>query len=169
MEQLLRDELAVMGYAALFGVGLAVLYDVFRILRLLLRPSKGRVFVQDLIFFSLAALLTSIFVYTFHSGKLRLYIFACAAAGAALWYMTLGRIFYRLWRRVADRIRQDIAVLSAPLRRIWEKAVDGLRHRWPARKKTEKKSKKLFHFPKKYNIIDKSKYAYVQKERKRDR
>ena len=121
MELLLREELAVMGYAAMFGVVLGMFYDLFRVLRLLMRPKPAAVFVQDLLFFSVTALLMSIFVFTFHSGSLRLYIFACAAAGAALWCMTFGRVFYRLWRRVADKIRRFFAVLSAPLRKIYAK------------------------------------------------
>lgn len=167
---MLREELAVMGYAAAFGVALGMLYDLFRVLRLLMRPKAAAVFVQDLLFFSIAALLMSIFVFTFHSGSLRLYIFACAAAGAALWYMTFGRVFYRLWRRVADKIRQDIAVLSAPLRRIWvnfwQKTAE---KRLKKREKRQKNSKKLFHFRKKHTIIEKSKYAYAQIERENRR
>ncbi len=163
MEQLLTEELAVMGYAALFGVAVGIIYDLFRVLRLLFRPTVAAVFVEDLLFFFLTALLTSIFVFTFHSGVLRLYIVVCAAAGAALWYMTLGRIGYRLWRRAADRIRHMIAVLSAPLRRIWSK------FRQKTGKKMKKKMKKLFPFGKKHTIIEESKYAYVQRERKNKR
>ena len=159
-----------MGYAALFGVALGLFYDLFRILRLLMRPKPTAVFVQDLLFFSITALLMSIFVFTFHSGLLRLYIFACAAAGAALWYMTFGRVFYRLWRRVADKVRQDIADLSAPLRRIWanfwQKTAEKCKKR---REKRQKNSKKLFHFRKKRTIIEKSKYAYAQIERESKR
>ena len=166
MELLLREELAVMGYAAMFGVVLGMLYDLFRVLRLLMRPKPAAVFVQDLLFFSVTALLMSIFVFTFHSGSLRLYIFACAAAGAALWYMTFGRVFYRLWRRVAGKIRQDIADLSAPLRRIWANFWQKTaKKRQKEREKRQKKSKKPFHFRKKHTIIEKSKYAYAQMER----
>ena len=166
MELLLGKELAVMGYAALFGVALGMFYDLFRILRLLMRSKAAAVFVQDLLFFSITALLMSIFVFTFHSGWLRLYIFVCAAAGAALWYMTFGRVFYRLWRRVADKIRHDIAVLSAPLRRIWAKFWQKTaKKRLKKRDKRQKNSKNLFHFRKKHTIIEKSKYAYAQIER----
>jgi spore cortex biosynthesis protein YabQ len=155
-----------MGYAAMFGVVLGMLYDLFRVLRLLMRPRPAVVFVQDLLFFSVTALLMSIFVFTFHSGSLRLYIFACAAAGAALWYMTFGRVFYRLWRRVAGKIRQDIADLSAPLRRIWAKFWQKTAEkRQKEREKRQKKSKKPFHFRRKHTIIEKSKYAYAQMER----
>ncbi len=170
MEQLLTEELAVMGYAALFGVAVGVLYDLFRVLRLLFRPTVAAVFVEDLLFFSITALLMSIFLFTFHSGVLRLYIFGCAAAGAALWYMTLGRVFYRLWRRVADKIRRAFAVLSAPLRRIWSKFREKMAQKGEKKKeKRQKNRKKLFHFRKKYTIIEGSKYAYVQIERKNKR
>lgn len=163
---MLREELAVMGYAALFGVAVGIFYDLFRVLRLLTRPSAAAVFAEDLLFFAITALLMSIFLFTFHSGMIRLYIFVCAAAGAALWYMTFGRVFYRLWRRVADKIRQGIAVLSAPLRRIWvnfkKKSAE---KREKKREKRQKNSKKLFHLRKKHTIIEKSKYAYAQIER----
>lgn len=159
-----------MGYATLFGVALGMFYDLFRVLRLLMRPKAVAVFVQDLLFFSVTALLMSIFVFAFHSGLLRLHIFACAAAGAALWYMTFGRVFYRLWRRVADKIRQDIADLSAPLRRIWAKFWQKkAEKRKKKREKRQKNSEKPFHFRKKHTIIEKSKYAYAQMERESKR
>ena len=159
MELILTEELAVVGYAALFGVGVGVLYDVFRVLRLVFRPSAVAVFVEDLIFFFITAWLTGMFIFTFHSGVIRLYIFVSAVAGAALWYMTFGRIFYRLWRRVSDKIRRFFAVLSAPLRKFLAK----IKQKIP--KKEAKNAKKLFHFGKKHAIIEESKYAYVQKER----
>lgn len=159
MELILAEELAVVGYAALFGVGVGILYDVFRVLRLIFRPSAVAVFVEDLIFFFITAWLTGMFIFTFHSGVIRLYIFVSAVAGAALWYLTLGRICYRLWRRVADKIRRFFAVLSAPLRKFLAK----IKRKIP--KKEAKNAKKLFHFRKKHTIIEESKYAYVQKER----
>lgn len=170
MEHLLTEELAVMGYAALFGVAVGAFYDLFRVLRLIFRPSAAAVFVEDLLFFSITALLMSIFLFTFHSGVLRLYIFVCAAAGAALWYMTLGRVFYRLWRRVADKIRQAFAVLSAPLRRMWAHFRQKMaQKREKNQEKRQKKTKKLFHLRKKHTIIEGSKYAYAQMERKNKR
>ncbi len=170
MELLLAEELAVMGYAALFGVAVGVFYDLFRVLRLIFRPTAAVVFIEDLLFFSITALLMSIFLFTFHSGVLRLYILVCAAAGAALWYMTLGRVLYRLWRRVADKIRQTFAVLSAPLRRIWSNFRQKLAEkREKNQEKRQKKLKKPFHLRKKHTIIEGSKYAYVQMERKNKR
>lgn len=166
MELVLTEELAVVGYAALFGVGVGILYDVFRVLRLLFRPSAVAVFVEDLLFFFITAALTGMFIFTFHSGVIRLYIFVSAVAGAALWYMTLGRICYRLWRGVADKIRRFFAVLSAPLRKSMAKSRKKMNQmRQKNQKKEAKKEKKLFHFRKKHTIIEESKYAYVQKER----
>lgn len=166
MELVLTEELAVVGYAALFGVGVGILYDVFRVLRLIFRPSAVAVFVEDLIFFFITAWLTGMFIFTFHSGVIRLYIFVSAVAGAALWYMTFGRISYRLWRRVSDKIRRFFAVLSAPLRKIFAKFKQKLaQKRQEKQKKEAKNTKKLFHFRKKHTIIEESKYAYVQKER----
>ena len=152
-----------MGYALIFGIGIGILYDLFRIARLLFRSGKTAVVAEDIIFFALSALLMSIFLFTFHSGVLRLYIFLCAAAGAALWYMTFGRILYRLWRRAADRIRRCVAVLSAPLRRKWQEKIR------KKRKTKQKSAKKPFLFHKKYSIMEGSKYAYVQKEREVNR
>lgn len=166
MELVLTEELAVIGYAALFGAGVGILYDVFRVLRLLFRPSAVAVFVEDLIFFFLTAALTGMFIFTFHSGVIRLYIFVSAVAGAALWYMTFGRVCYRLWRRVADKIRRFFAVLLAPLRKIFAKFKQKINQKRQKNKKKEaKNAKKLFHLRKKHTIIEESKYAYVKKER----
>ena len=109
-------ELRVLAYAAIFGVLLALLYEIYRFLRLAADCRPIAVFLQDLSFFSTAALLTALFICTFHNGMARLSIFVFMAAGFAFWYFLPGRLLYRFFCRRKEKIRAGFRFLSAPFR-----------------------------------------------------
>ena len=71
-------------------------YDVFRILRCVLRPGAVRVFWQDLLFFLTAALMTFLFAIAINDGVLRIYLFAGLVAGFFAYRYTVGRAVVRL-------------------------------------------------------------------------
>ena len=118
-------ELRVLAYAAIFGVLLALLYEIYRFLRLAADCRPVAVFLQDLSFFSTAALLTALFICTFHNGMARLRIFVFMAAGFAFWYFLPGRLLYRFFCRRKEKIRAGFRFLSAPFRGAGRGAAGG--------------------------------------------
>ncbi len=99
------------------GFLLGAYYDVFRILRQVLRPGAVRVFWQDILFFITAALMTFLFALAITDGVLRLYLFAGLVAGFFAYRYTVGRAAVRLvtaaigWlSRLGRRLHAAIAV-----------------------------------------------------------
>lgn len=83
------------------GFLLGVYYDVFRVARLILRPSKGIIFVQDVFFFFSSGVVTFLFSLTVTGGALRLYVFTGLLIGFAAYYFTIGRVVMRCAKTVA--------------------------------------------------------------------
>ncbi len=76
-------------YACLLGVGFGIFYDVFRILRCAFPTGKVIAFAQDVVYFSVCALATFLFLMNFNDGQIRFYIILGEVIGAALYFCTL--------------------------------------------------------------------------------
>lgn len=77
------------------GFLLGAYYDVFRILRCILRPGAARVFWQDMLFFLTAAPLVFLFALAVTEGVVRLYLFAGLVAGFFAYRYTVGHAVVR--------------------------------------------------------------------------
>lgn len=128
-----------------FGFFLGVYYDVFRVIRLIMRSGKRSVFFQDLLFFSTAAVFTFLFALIVTAGALRWYLFVGELIGFFAYYFTIGRVvaafaervcalILRLWRglwlgifwpfRMLGRLlRRPAAVLKEKIQNAGKKAV----------------------------------------------
>ena len=73
------------------GFLLGAFYDVFRVIRLLMRPSAKVVFFQDLLFFALSSVVTFLFALAVTGGELRFYLFLGLVTG----FMAGRRFFSR--------------------------------------------------------------------------
>lgn len=76
------------------GMTIMLCYDVFKWVKKRLKPGMGLSFIQDIIFWIFAALLTSAFLYYCSYGRLSFHAFLAFGAGAVLWkkffYDTIG-------------------------------------------------------------------------------
>lgn len=121
MTDLFYDSAALMIKAALLGVVLGAVYDVFRIIRLSfssktprgafferIKPKKplfcfpkrkkagksGKkaiVFIEDVLFFALCAVAEILFFIGLNSGEIRIYCLILSLAGFILYHLTLGK------------------------------------------------------------------------------
>lgn len=101
-----QEQLTVFGLSILLGCGLGVLYDVFRLLRLLVRFGPAAIFLQDLLFWLAAALLTFFYIFAANSGQIRWFILFGALLGAVIYHLTLGEMVIRFLRAAIDLIRR---------------------------------------------------------------
>ncbi len=84
----------------LLGAILCMFYDLFRLLRLEHRFSTLAVFLQDLFFWAVCAVVTFCFLLTQSNGKIRSYILLGMVAGFALCRLTLSVLFLKMFRPV---------------------------------------------------------------------
>ena len=88
------------------GFLLGAYYDVFRVARLILHPSKGVIFVQDVFFFFSSGAVAFLFSLTVTGGAPRLYLFIGLLTGFAAYYFTIGRVVIRCAETAAAIILQ---------------------------------------------------------------
>jgi len=90
--------------AAAVGVGLAVYYDVFRVIRIILRPGAAAVFAQDMVYFGTSAIAAFLCFIAIGGGALRWYLFMGLLAGFTAYYLTLGRLVMAVTQQVVNAI-----------------------------------------------------------------
>ncbi len=120
------------------GFLLGAYYDVFRILRCILRPGAVRVFWQDMLFFLTAAPLVFLFALAVADGVVRVYMFAGLVAGFLAYRYTVGRAVVRfvtiaiarlsrMGRRLYGVIRVPIGALREVCRKLVKKCEKNLK------------------------------------------
>lgn len=77
------------------GFLLGAFYDIFRVMRLVMKPGAKAVFVQDMVFFLTSAIATFLFALAVMDGELRFYLFIGLIAGFCAYYFTIGRLVMR--------------------------------------------------------------------------
>lgn len=91
----LADQTVSFLQACLLGAALGALYDIFRILRIAFPPGKVALFLQDLFFFALCAILSFLFLLTASDGIVRMFLLVGELIGALLYHCTLGQMVIR--------------------------------------------------------------------------
>lgn len=120
------------------GFLLGAYYDVFRILRCILRPGAVRVFWQDMLYFLTAAPLVFLFALAVNDGVMRLYLFAGLVAGFFAYRYTVGRAVVcfvtavirwlsRMGRRLYGLIRVPFGALRVKCCKLAEKVRKNLK------------------------------------------
>lgn len=88
----------VQGFFLSMGIGvvIGVLYDLFRILRMSLTDHKAIVVIQDVLFWSVSAVLSFLFVFVVNNGEFRGFLAIGEIAGFVLYYFTLGAVIFKI-------------------------------------------------------------------------
>ena len=96
--------------SVLLGLVCGVLWDFLRFFRRLHPPGRIRLFIEDILFFTMWSLLTFLLCYVYNFGIVRAYILLAQPFGFLLWYCLPGRLTYRLadwllamWQRFVVR------------------------------------------------------------------
>lgn len=95
MSEILAAQLLIFGYSCILGAGLGFLYDLFRIIRMVINPRNIAMFIQDVTYFIISGLITFLFVLGFNNGEARFYILAGEGIGWIAYHITLGEIIYK--------------------------------------------------------------------------
>lgn len=108
-------------HAILTGAVLGVVYGGFRFVQTAFSFSKPALFVSDMLFMLLSSLVIFADSLAFLSGHVRLYLVAGVALGFALYRLTLGRLFVRLYLPVIRVCKRFFALISKKIKKIFKK------------------------------------------------
>ncbi|MBR4051387.1 MAG: spore cortex biosynthesis protein YabQ [Clostridia bacterium] len=87
----ISSQLQVFLYSVGFGFILGFLYDIFRIVRVLVIKNNRAIPVQDIAYFLLCSVLTFVFLLVVNNGRFRFNILIALVSGFAVYYLTVGR------------------------------------------------------------------------------
>lgn len=139
------------------GVVIGILYDLFRILRLSFTDNKVVVVVQDILFWSVSAVLSFLFVFVVNNGEFRGYLAMGELAGFALYYFTLGicvmKISQWLVNGIKKTVRSVFRIVLFPFKRIYLVFSPKLKSVCKTTKKKAKKSTSKCKFSLKRNRV----------------
>lgn len=117
-------------YSAAIGALLGVIYDIFRIIRIAVQISERDnangnaksakmretfsfiiIFIEDILFFIIAAIITILFIFMVNNGQVRLFAITGEILGFTVYYFTVGRVVKALAERIIALIRLFIRLI----------------------------------------------------------
>lgn len=97
-------QMIIFALSCVLGIALGILYDVFRIIRMVINSKNITIFIGDIIYFIISGIITFIFVLKINSGESRFYILAGEGIGWIAYHLTLGNAIYKYSGKAAKRI-----------------------------------------------------------------
>ena len=101
MSEIFKTQFAIFMFSCILGIILGIIYDCFRIVRMMINPRNIFIFFQDIVYFLLSALITFLFVLMFNDGESRFYILAGEGIGWIVYHITFGEWVYRCSEKMA--------------------------------------------------------------------
>lgn len=120
MNEMLKMQLIIFGSSCALGAALGFMYDLFRIVRMIINPKNIGIFIQDVIYFILSGVITFLFVLCFNNGESRFYILAGEGIGWIAYHVTIGNSVYKLSGKFVKSIRNKIFVISGNLKALFK-------------------------------------------------
>ena len=99
------EETKIFLLACLFGGGLGVVYDLFRILRIALPHGKFAVMLEDFGYCFFLTFCNFLFLLHFCRGFFRVYVLAAEAIGFTVYYFTVGALFIRAAKGIVFAVK----------------------------------------------------------------
>lgn len=113
MSGMIRQEADFLLVSLLWGVGLTMVYDCLRIVRVAVRHASAAVAAEDFLYWIFAAFALFVLLFSMNDGNLRWYALAGAGAGMWLYHITLSRFLVK-WLGAA--LGFALKGLAAPLK-----------------------------------------------------
>ena len=97
-------QMIIFALSCILGIVLGVLYDIFRIIRMVINSKSIAIFIGDIIYFIISGIITFIFVLKINSGESRFYIMAGEGIGWIAYHLTLGNAIYKYSEKATKKI-----------------------------------------------------------------
>lgn len=134
--------------SVVLGAALGVVYDCFRVLRIIFPPAakKGAVIAEDIIFWLIYGFCIFCYAAAYARGQVRFFIFFGSLIGFVLYIVTVGNLITGVIRRIFDIIRKILrkvySIIIEPLVEMQEKICQKFAPLFVRNHKNEKISKR---------------------------
>ncbi len=104
METLSTYQIQIFLYSCILGIILGLIYDCFKILRLITNLNKKYLIFLDIIFMSISAIITFIFLLALNFGQIRLHLILGELLGFITYKLTLSKLIISLSKIIINFI-----------------------------------------------------------------
>lgn len=118
MADLIFDELRLFGICLAVGAMIALIYDLVRIIRLLIPHRDFMVDIEDLAFWMFTAWLVFRTLFTYNRGSLRAYAFLGMFLGVIIYGLTFSKIVMFMVRKIVPYWKGFISFLCRPVKKF---------------------------------------------------
>lgn len=123
--EVIRSEAVFFGISFLVGMGLVLIYDVFRILRRVIKHGTVLIGIEDLCFWLLCTIAVFLLLYRENDGMMRMFAFVGILIGMAVYLAVFSRFILRffvwLFAGILKGIKKVGRVLFGPLTKVVRK------------------------------------------------
>ena len=96
-----ENQFIIFVFSCFLGISLGFMYDIFRIIRIIINPRNIAVFFQDVVYFVVSGFVTFIFILVFNFGESRFYILAGEGIGWIIYHVTVGEWIYKKSKKLS--------------------------------------------------------------------
>ena len=164
----LTDTVSGQAYTFLLSIGagalLGILYDGFKVLRIVIPSRSIIVFFEDIIFWVLAALFSFTFILIFNSGEIRGFIIFGEIVGFFVYWLLFSPVVTKIFKAVVKTIKKAVmlilriiytifikpfllifGIITKPLRRLFVKTRQKTKKVWNNQKNILRRSTFLLY------------------------
>lgn len=106
------NQLSIFIWSCAFGIIPGILYDIFRFLRASGFNTKLQIYIQDIVFMCLCAILTFLFAIGFNMGIARFYMYLGESIGMLTYRFTFGEISIKLFKLIYQIVRMILEFIK---------------------------------------------------------
>lgn len=139
------EQLYIFFLFTLVGIAIAIIFDIFRILRRTFKTADYITYIEDILFWIITGFILLYAIFIFNNGEIRLYLFVAILIGSLLYIITLSKYFIKINVKILTILVTPFRKCFAFLAKIFHKIAKKL---FPNKKK-ENKNPKFNNFLKK--------------------
>lgn len=124
MGSTVASQLTIFLFSAILGAALGGIYDAIRVFNAVVKENLVRIFVQDVLYFIISAVITFVYMLVVNGGEIRVYIVVGEAVGWLIYRATVGKFIYKIVLKVVEfaikiaRVFRNYAVSKLPKGKI---------------------------------------------------
>ncbi len=100
------------------GLVLGLIYDIFRVFRIVVPHTNLLVAIEDVILITLYSVFTMCFAFSLMRGQIRVFFLVGNALGFTVWLLTIGSIVVKTVNRIKSYIMAVFNILKLPFKQV---------------------------------------------------
>ena len=93
------------------GILIGFLFDIFRIIRKTFKTADLTTYIQDIVFWIAAGIMTLAFIFYYNNGEIRFYVFLGIILGVTIYILTISKYIIKASVKIINYIKNIISTI----------------------------------------------------------